>query len=121
MCVAMTSDHPVGLWETKNCTLEKSFICEYPRTGYTTSTTTTTTTLAPTCPPGWMVYSNYCYKVNTLLLNCSYIIIHGNMLQDQSTMRTRYLCSTSLWKPRGTTPNTQINCSIFWFGTFTSI
>ncbi|XP_052062584.1 macrophage mannose receptor 1-like [Mytilus californianus] len=62
MCVAMTATHPIGLWETKNCTLEKSYICEYPREGYTTPTTTTTTVAPVFCPPSWLGFNGYCYK-----------------------------------------------------------
>ncbi|CAG2187406.1 CD206 [Mytilus edulis] len=62
MCVAMTATHPIGLWETKNCTFEKSYICEYPREGYTTPTTTTTTIAPVFCPSTWLEFNGYCYK-----------------------------------------------------------
>lgn len=64
MCVAMTATHPIGLWETKNCTFEKSYICEYPREGYTTPSTTTTTIAPVFCPSTWLEFNGYCYKVD---------------------------------------------------------
>ncbi|XP_052061960.1 macrophage mannose receptor 1-like [Mytilus californianus] len=60
MCVAMTSTHPIGLWETRNCTLQNNYICEYPREGYTTPTTSTVKPAL--CPSTWKEFNGYCYK-----------------------------------------------------------
>ncbi|CAC5400511.1 MRC [Mytilus coruscus] len=60
MCVAMTTTHPIGLWETRNCTLQKTYICEYPREGYTKPTTTTVKPAL--CPSTWKEFNGYCYK-----------------------------------------------------------
>ena len=61
----MKSSSPgVGLWENKPCTTYTGYICEYPRSGYTTPFVSTTTTITPPqCPTNWTKYSGNCYKV----------------------------------------------------------
>ncbi|XP_048752140.2 macrophage mannose receptor 1-like isoform X2 [Ostrea edulis] len=61
-CVSMSANHPVGLWSTFNCSVQKTFICEFPREGFTTPTTTSPTTTVPkACETGWHEYEGNCY------------------------------------------------------------
>ena len=64
-CAALKTSVPgVGLWLSLNCASTAGYVCEYPRSGFSTPLTTTTTTTAPlVCPSGWNLYSGYCYKV----------------------------------------------------------
>uniref|UniRef100_K1QSM5 C-type mannose receptor 2 n=1 Tax=Magallana gigas TaxID=29159 RepID=K1QSM5_MAGGI len=63
-CVSMSANHPVGLWSTFNCTTLSSFICEFPRVGFTTPTTAPpTTTLPKSCETGWLELDGNCYKI----------------------------------------------------------
>lgn len=67
-CVSMSANHPVGLWSTLNCSTLNSFICEFPREGFTTpSTTQPTTTLPKPCETGWKEHQGNCYKVHIYL------------------------------------------------------
>ncbi|XP_070175303.1 macrophage mannose receptor 1-like [Littorina saxatilis] len=60
-CVAMTTGRPVGLWTNYKCNTHMSYICELPRTGFTTPPPTppTTTSRLP-CPRHWRGYRNIC-------------------------------------------------------------
>ncbi|XP_022332922.2 macrophage mannose receptor 1-like isoform X2 [Crassostrea virginica] len=79
-CVSMSANHPVGLWSTLNCSTLNSFICEFPREGFTTpSTTQPTTTLPKPCETGWKEHQGNCYKA---------------MLPPESWMRARDTCRT---------------------------
>ncbi|KAH9498740.1 chromatin-modulating protein mrc1, partial [Bulinus truncatus] len=62
-CVAMQTTSPVGLWsDTFQCNTLLPYICETPRAGFTTPRTTVTTARPLTCPAGWSMYGNLCYK-----------------------------------------------------------
>ncbi|XP_046378823.2 macrophage mannose receptor 1-like [Haliotis rufescens] len=62
-CVAIRTGHPAGLWENHNCTDHRPYICEYPRTGYTTLPTQPPTTPSPLpCPKYWHGYNDLCYR-----------------------------------------------------------
>lgn len=79
-CVSMSANHPVGLWSTFNCTTLSSFICEFPRVGFTTPTTAPpTTTLPKSCETGWLELDGNCYKVCAKLFNSTESTLHFNI------------------------------------------
>lgn len=63
-CVSMSANHPIGLWSTLNCSTLNSFICEFPREGFTTPPPPPPTTTLPTsCENGWLELDGNCYKI----------------------------------------------------------
>ena len=68
-CAKVTSSHQSnpGFWYMSKCDETASYICEYPRTGYTVPPTTTTT-VAPQaqCPTeAWTKVGDQCFKLFT--------------------------------------------------------
>ncbi|BFZ22372.1 hypothetical protein BsWGS_25410 [Bradybaena similaris] len=80
-CVGMQH---TGLWANYPCSpTSMSYICESPRTGFTTASTMTPSTnqnLA-SCPAGWTANGNLCYHIFT-----------GNMSNQLSWLEARAFC-----------------------------
>ena len=68
----LVSTESDGLWFLQKCIEPHSFICEYPRHGYT-NPPTTTTTVAPEAQcegPEWTKVNDHCYRYfNNISLN----------------------------------------------------
>ncbi|CAG5122281.1 unnamed protein product, partial [Candidula unifasciata] len=102
-CVGMQHS---GLWADYPCSqTNMSYICESPRTGFTTATTRAPVTNQGPCPAGWTGYGAWCYQV-----------FANNMTDQLSWPEARDFCASQA--TGGSLISVTNNATQAWLATF---
>ncbi|CAG5120963.1 unnamed protein product, partial [Candidula unifasciata] len=98
-CVGMQHS---GLWADYPCSqTNMSYICESPRTGFTTATTRAPVTNQGPCPAGWTGYGAWCYQA-----------FIGNITSQLSWLEARQFCANQA--PGGALVTVDSNATQTW-------